>query len=110
MADTRGQVTFEWAGEESEARLPAKARREHRARVRDGGSGSPVARQAVSAAASCPTGPWLTALEAAGYLGLPSRKALYDAIRRGQVPVHHLGKRRMRFHRAELDQVLLSRR
>ena len=49
---------------------------------------------------------WLTALEAANYLGLPSRKALYQAVRRGQVPVHRLGRRRLRFRRAELDQLL----
>ena len=50
-------------------------------------------------------GEWLTAVEAASYLRLPSAKALYQAIRRGQVPVHRLG-RRMRFKRSELDQVL----
>ncbi len=48
---------------------------------------------------------WLTADEAAGYLGLPSRRALYMAIRRGQVPVHRLG-RRMRFDARELDEAL----
>lgn len=48
---------------------------------------------------------WLTADEAMTYLGFPSRKALYQAIRRGQVPVHRLG-RRLRFHRPELDRVL----
>ena len=49
---------------------------------------------------------WLGATEAAGYLGLPSRKALYQAVRRGQVPAHRLGARRMRFRRVELDEVL----
>jgi excisionase family DNA binding protein len=49
---------------------------------------------------------WLGADQATRYLGLPSRKALYQAVRRGQVPVHRLGKRRMRFRRAELDRVL----
>src|SRR6266404_7469858 len=49
---------------------------------------------------------WLGIDQAARYLGLPSRKALYQAVRRGQVPVHRLGTRRMRFRRAELDQVL----
>lgn len=49
---------------------------------------------------------WLGVDQAARYLGLPSRKALYQAVRRGQVPVHRLGTRRMRFRRAELDQVL----
>ena len=49
---------------------------------------------------------WLGATAAARYLGLPSRKALYQAIRRGQVPFHRFGARRMRFRRADLDQVL----
>ena len=52
---------------------------------------------------------WLTADEARSYLGFGSRKALYQAVRRGDVPVHRLGKRRMRFHRRELDQVLQGR-
>jgi len=51
---------------------------------------------------------WLDADEAYRYLSLPSRKALYQAVRRGQLPVHRLGKR-MRFNRAELDDVLLRR-
>lgn len=54
--------------------------------------------------------PWLDVGGAVDYLGLPSKKALYQAVRRGQVPVHRFGARRMRFHRAELDQVLLNRR
>ena len=49
---------------------------------------------------------WLGAGAATHYLGLPSRKALYQAVRRGQVPVHRLGPRRMRFRRVELDEVL----
>jgi excisionase family DNA binding protein len=55
-----------------------------------------------------PSERWLTAEEAVAYLGLPSRKALYQAVRRGQLPVHRLGKRRMRFSRAELDLTLLG--
>jgi excisionase family DNA binding protein len=51
---------------------------------------------------------WLTADEAAAYLGFPSRKALYAAVERGQVPAHNLG-RRLRFSRSELD-ALLGRR
>lgn len=54
------------------------------------------------------TAGWLTADEAASYLGLPSRRALYMAIRRGQVPVHRLG-RRMRFDVHELDESLRGR-
>ena len=49
---------------------------------------------------------WLDAGAATRYLGLPSRRALYQAIRRGQVPMHRFGKRRMRFRRIELDHVL----
>jgi excisionase family DNA binding protein len=51
--------------------------------------------------------PWLTAEQAAAHLGLPSRKALYQAVRRGQIPVHRFGKR-LRFNRAELDRALLN--
>ena len=51
--------------------------------------------------------PWLTAEQAAAHLGLPSRKALYQAVRRGQIPVHRFGKR-LRFSRAELDRALLN--
>ena len=51
--------------------------------------------------------PWMTADEAAAHLGLPSRKALYQAVRRGQVPVHRFGKR-LRFSRTELDDALLN--
>jgi excisionase family DNA binding protein len=51
---------------------------------------------------------WLTADEATVYLGLPSRRALYMAIRRGQVPVHRLG-RRMRFDAREIDEALRGR-
>ena len=47
---------------------------------------------------------WLTANEAARYLGFPSRKALYQAVRRGQIPSHRLG-RRLRFRTDEIDRV-----
>jgi len=53
-------------------------------------------------------GEWLTALEAAKYLGLPSVAALYQAVRRGQVPAHRLGPRRLRFSRTELDEAIRS--
>ena len=51
---------------------------------------------------------WLTVEQAVRYLGLPSRKALYQAIRRGHVPVHRMG-RGLRFFRAELDDALTRR-
>ncbi len=50
-------------------------------------------------------GPWLNPPQAARYLGLPSLKALYQAVRRGQIPVHRFGKR-LRFNRVELDRTL----
>ena len=50
--------------------------------------------------------PWMTADEAAAYLGYRTRAALYQAVRRGIVPAHRLGARRLRFHRGELDAEL----
>ncbi len=51
---------------------------------------------------------WLTVDEAVLYLGLRSRMALYQAVRRGQVRAHHFG-RRLRFRRSELDEALSRR-
>jgi len=51
---------------------------------------------------------WLTVEEGVRYLGLKSRMALYQAVRRGQVPAHRIG-RRMRFRRSELDEALGAR-
>ncbi len=51
---------------------------------------------------------WLTVDEAVVYLGLRSRMALYQAVRRGQVRAHHFG-RRLRFRRSELDEALALR-
>jgi excisionase family DNA binding protein len=48
---------------------------------------------------------WMTADEAATYLRLRSRRALYDHVRRGRVKAHRLG-RLLRFHRLELDALL----
>jgi excisionase family DNA binding protein len=53
--------------------------------------------------------PWLTAREACCYLGLSSVKALYERTRRGQIPTRRMG-RSLRFHRDELDRVLLEGR
>lgn len=49
---------------------------------------------------------WMTADEAAAYLGYRTRAALYQAVRRGIVPAHRLGARRLRFRRSELDDEL----
>jgi helix-turn-helix protein len=43
---------------------------------------------------------------AVAYLRLPSRAALYAAVRRGAIPDRRVGKRSMRFYRSELDAVL----
>ena len=51
---------------------------------------------------------WLTVDETVAYLALPSRMALYQAVRRGQVPAHRFG-RRLRFRRSELDAALAPR-
>jgi hypothetical protein len=48
------------------------------------------------------TGPWLDSEAARKYLGLPTAKALREAVRRGNVPVHRLG-RLLRFSQSELD-------
>jgi excisionase family DNA binding protein len=48
---------------------------------------------------------WLTPEQAVRYLGLPSTKALYQAVRRGTLPAHRMG-RCLRLRRAELDEAL----
>jgi excisionase family DNA binding protein len=50
-------------------------------------------------------GPWLSAEQAAEYLALTSTRALYPAVRRGELPAYRFG-RRLRFRRNELDAVL----
>ena len=112
---------FQLAGQGARQGTPLLLR--GRADVKDGAEAAPTtgppvakAQQAVGPPArarspqqtradEAPLGEWLSADEAYRYLRLPSRKALYQAVRRGQVPVHRLG-RRMRFKRSELDQVL----
>lgn len=54
---------------------------------------------------SLPAGEWLTASEAAQYLGFRTMKAFYSAAERGQVPYSRIG-RRLRFNRAGLDRLL----
>jgi excisionase family DNA binding protein len=53
-------------------------------------------------------GPWLTADKAAAYLGLRSRKALYECVRRGQLPARRVGQRTLRFSTKELDDALVG--
>lgn len=61
-----------------------------------------------SASAATPNGPWLDSDRAWVYLAFRSRKALLHAVRRGQIPAHRLGKRRLRFNQAELDAYLAA--
>ncbi len=46
---------------------------------------------------------WLTVEQVVEYLAFPSRAAVYQAVRRGQIPVYRIGKR-LRFKRSELDE------
>jgi excisionase family DNA binding protein len=50
---------------------------------------------------------WLTASEAAEYLRLPTTRALYKRVERGQLPAHRFG-RQFRFRRRDLDALLGS--
>lgn len=50
---------------------------------------------------------WLNAREAAEYLRLPTVRALYKRIERGQLPAHRFG-RQLRFARREIDALLRS--
>jgi excisionase family DNA binding protein len=52
---------------------------------------------------------WLNADQATTYLVLPSSRALYQAVRRGEVPAYRWG-RRFRFRRQDLDGLLLRGR
>jgi excisionase family DNA binding protein len=105
MAGTRAeQVSFGWgsdpAAEAAAAPVPARPP-----------ESTPVARTPRPAAREPRFNTeerrlrWLTADEATAYLGFPTRKALYAAVERGQVPAHKLG-RRLRFSRSELDAIL----
>ncbi len=92
------QVVFSWGREE-----------DSRPRESEAAPSTLRARQTRPAAEPAPPGglsPWLTADAATVYLGFPSRKALYAAVERGQVPAHRLGRRRLRFKLDELDTLL----
>ncbi len=49
---------------------------------------------------------WFSAQEAADYLSLPTKQALYVALRREKIPVYRLGKR-LRFLRSDLDALFI---
>lgn len=78
MASQSNPASLEWA---AELGSPAgdKLASEHRR--------SPRHRRAVSPFDPPPGEHWMTADEAAAHLGLPSRKALYAAVARGQIPI-----------------------
>jgi excisionase family DNA binding protein len=92
------QASFPWTAAEAssagQGRAPENPRRPPRTRPR----ATPALREGPSR--------WLTADEATAHLGFPSRKALYAAVERGQVPAHRLGLRRLRFKLDELDSLL----
>ena len=77
----------------------------HNERRAASATSAPITRPSESPRRSNTQSVWLTVEEAVQYLGLQSRMALYQAVRRGQVPVHHFG-RRLRFRRPELDAAL----
>ena len=55
-----------------------------------------------------PAARWLTAEEAAIYLGLPSAGALYKRVERGQVPSARRFGRQFRFRQADLDALIAN--
>ena len=105
MADSRReQASFEWNVERPAS--PAGEAGRAPSAVRSPGPAVPTQRASRPRLNSAERlVRWLTADEATAYLGFPSRKALYAAVERGQVPAHKLG-RRLRFSRAELDAQL----
>lgn len=103
MADSRWQqALFPWtAGLESRDVDPRRHTRRGRKTAR-----RTVGVTVADGSGSAAGGLWLTADEATTYLGLPTRKALYAAVARGQVPARRFGRRRLRFNRVELDALL----
>lgn len=105
MAETRAQQgSFEWAPEQS---ATAEPERVHASPPQTAGiEAKPRRTPRVRPELADPDQRWLTADEATLYLGLPSRKALYAAVERRQVPCSRLG-RRLRFRKEALDRLLL---
>jgi len=53
---------------------------------------------------------WMTAEQAATYLGCESAKAFEKIVAREDIPKHYLSARTPRYNRAELDRWLMDRR
>jgi hypothetical protein len=53
---------------------------------------------------------WMTAEQAAKYLGCESVKAFQKVATRQSIPKHYLSARAPRYNRAELDAWLISRK
>ena len=53
---------------------------------------------------------WMSAKQAAKYLGCESVKAFEKIVARERIPKHYLSARAPRYNRAELDKWLLERR
>jgi predicted DNA-binding transcriptional regulator AlpA len=56
-----------------------------------------------------PAGDTLTAAEVETIYRFPSRQAVYAAVRRGDIPVQRLGKRRMRFSRRAIEAAMAAK-
>jgi excisionase family DNA binding protein len=99
----REQITFDWAPAtgSTSAKGPVPAKR--RAPKAMPAAAPPRPARPRPAPRQVGEVRWLTADEAAAHLGFPSRKALYAAVERGQVPAHRLGRRRLRFKLDDLD-------
>jgi excisionase family DNA binding protein len=92
------QVAFSWSAGKAARPAPSKVARPAQEPRPPSREAQPALPGGISA--------WLTADAATVYLGFPSRKALYAAVERGQVPAHRLGRRRLRFRLEELDTLL----
>ena len=109
MADTRTkQVAFEWTADRPASPEGEAGRTPSVVRSPEPAVPTPQRASRLRLNTSERLVRWLTADEATAYLGFPSRKELYAAVERRQVPGHNLG-RRLRFSRSELD-ALLGRR
>ena len=104
MAETRAQQgSFDWVPEQC---ATAEPERVHASPPQTAAvDAKPRRTPRVRPELADPDQRWLTADEATLHLGLPTRKALYAAVERGQVPTHRFG-RRLRFNRRELDALL----